>query len=90
MIALARTHPDKLGLPFGHWSLDRLIEHLHQTEHIYVSRASWRGFFKPKACAGIKRRAISPSDLTPSLWKKGGNSQLLYPATCPNPCALFR
>ena len=39
MIALARTHPDKLGLPFGHWSLDRLIEYLHQTEHIYVSRA---------------------------------------------------
>ena len=39
MIALARTHPDKLGLPFGHWSLDRLIEYLHQKEHLYVSRA---------------------------------------------------
>ena len=39
MIALARTHPDKLGLPFGHWTLDRLVVYLHQTEQINVSRA---------------------------------------------------
>ena len=39
MIALARTDPDKLGLPFGHWTLDRLVDYLHNNDQIGVSRA---------------------------------------------------
>jgi len=39
MIALARTDPDKLGLSFGHWTLDRLVDYLHNNDQIGVSRA---------------------------------------------------
>ena len=39
MIAAARTHPQKVGLPFGHWTLDRLVEYLHKNEQIGISRA---------------------------------------------------
>ncbi len=39
MIAVARTQPQKLGLPFGHWTLDRLVEYLHKHEQIGISRA---------------------------------------------------
>jgi transposase len=39
MIAVARTHPQKLGLPYGHWSLNRLVEYIHAEYHIGISRA---------------------------------------------------
>ena len=39
MIAVARTHPDKLGLPFGHWSLNRLVTYLGEKCHLTISRA---------------------------------------------------
>jgi hypothetical protein len=39
MIAVTRTHPQKLGLPYGHWSLNRLVEYLHSAYQIGISRA---------------------------------------------------
>jgi transposase len=39
MIAVARTHPQKLGLPYGYWSLNRLVEYLHAVHQIGISRA---------------------------------------------------
>lgn len=39
MIALARTDPQKLGLPFGHWTLDRLVAYLREKDQIGISRA---------------------------------------------------
>lgn len=39
MIAVARTHPQKLGLPYGHWSLNRLVEYIHAEYQIGISRA---------------------------------------------------
>ena len=38
MIAIARTHPNTLEQPFGHWTLDRLGEYLRAHHHIGVSR----------------------------------------------------
>jgi transposase len=39
MIALARTHPQGVGLPFGYWTVRRLATYLNQVEHIRISRA---------------------------------------------------
>lgn len=39
MIAVARTQPQKLGLPFGHWTLDRLVAYLRPHYQIGISRA---------------------------------------------------
>ena len=39
MIALVRTDPQKLGLPFGHWTLDRLVAYLREKDQIGISRA---------------------------------------------------
>lgn len=39
MIVLARNDPDKLDLPYGHWTLDRLVEQLQARNQIAVSRA---------------------------------------------------
>jgi transposase len=39
LIATARTHPHALGLPFGHWTLDRLVVYVHEQLRIGISRA---------------------------------------------------
>jgi transposase len=39
VIALARTDPQKLGLPFGHWTLDRLVAYLRENDQVGISRA---------------------------------------------------
>ncbi len=39
MIALARTHPDGLGLAFGRWTLSRLTEYINRQLGITISRA---------------------------------------------------
>ena len=39
MIALARTDPQKHGLPFGHWTLDRMVAYLRENDQLGISRA---------------------------------------------------
>jgi transposase len=39
IIALARTHPDQLGLAFGRWTLSRLTEYINSQLGITISRA---------------------------------------------------
>ena len=72
MIALARTHPDKLGLPFGHWSLDRLIEHLHQTEHIYVSRAQLARILQAEGLRWYQEKSYFTERPDPQFVEKRG------------------
>jgi transposase len=39
MVITAKTSPEQLGLPFGYWSLRRLVDYLHQQKGLAVSRA---------------------------------------------------
>jgi transposase len=39
MIAAARTHPQKAGRPYSHWTLSRLVEYVNQELGIPISRA---------------------------------------------------
>jgi transposase len=39
LLATARTLPTALGLPYGYWTLDRLVEYAHTTLAIPISRA---------------------------------------------------
>ena len=72
MIALARTHPDKLGMPFGHWSLDRLIEHLHQKEHIYVSRAQLARILQAEGLRWYQEKSYFTERPDPQFVEKRG------------------
>lgn len=38
-LAIAQTVPQQLGLAFGYWSLDRLVEYINQQLGIPISRA---------------------------------------------------
>ena len=39
MIAAARTHPQKAGRPYSHWTLSRLVEYVNRELDIPISRA---------------------------------------------------
>lgn len=39
MIAAARTHPQKAGRPYSHWTLSRLVEYVNKELSIPISRA---------------------------------------------------
>lgn len=39
LVALARTHPQQLGLAFGQWSLERMTEYAHDVLGIAISRS---------------------------------------------------
>lgn len=39
LLAVAQTHPQQLGLSFGHWTLDRLVHYAHEQLAISISRS---------------------------------------------------
>ena len=39
MIAASLTKPDDLGLPFGSWTLDRLVAYLYEVKGIAIKRS---------------------------------------------------
>ncbi len=39
VIQTALTHPDGLGLPFGHWTLDRLVAYLSEEKGVRMGRS---------------------------------------------------
>jgi transposase len=39
LLAIAQTHPQQLGLRFGHWTLDRLVHYAHEQLAITSSRS---------------------------------------------------
>jgi transposase len=39
LIAVAQTRPDQLELPYGYWTLDRLLEYAHRELHLLISRS---------------------------------------------------
>ncbi|MEO8395539.1 MAG: helix-turn-helix domain-containing protein [Chloroflexota bacterium] len=39
MVMIAKTKPEQLGLEFGHWTLDRLVEYVNTVLSIPISRS---------------------------------------------------
>lgn len=39
MVLTAKTKPEQLGMAFGHWTLDRLVEYVNQQLGIAISRS---------------------------------------------------
>lgn len=74
MIALARTDPDKLGLPFGHWTLDRLVEYLHNNDQIAVSRAQLARILQAEGLRWYQEKTYFTERPDPQFVEKRGPS----------------
>lgn len=74
MIALARTDPDKLGLPFGHWTLDRLVDYLHNNDQIGVSRAQLARILQAEGLRWYQEKTYFTERPDPQFVEKRGPS----------------
>ena len=72
MIALARTDPDKLNLPYGHWSLDRLVEQLRERNQIAVSRAQLSRILKAEGLRWYQEKTYFTERPDPQFVEKRG------------------
>jgi transposase len=72
MIALARTHPDKLNLPYGHWTLDRLVEQLKARNQIAVSRAQLARILKAEGLRWYQEKSYFTERPDPQFVEKRG------------------
>ena len=74
MIALARTDPDKLGQPFGHWTLDRLVDYLHNNDQIGVSRAQLARILQAEGLRWYQEKTYFTERPDPQFVEKRGPS----------------
>ncbi len=72
IIALARTDLDKLGLPYGHWSLDRLVEQLRDRNQIAVSRAQLSRILKAEGLRWYQEKTYFTERPDPQFVEKRG------------------
>ena len=72
MIATARTHPDALDLPFGYWSLDRLVEYLSSTHNIGVSRVQLSRILKAEGLRWYQEKVYFSERPDPQFAEKRG------------------
>ncbi len=74
MIALVRTNPDKLGLPYGHWTLDRLVDYLHGNYQIGVSRAQLARILQAEGLRWYQEKTYFTERPDPQFVEKRGPS----------------
>jgi transposase len=72
VIALARTDPQKLGLPFGHWTLDRLVAYLREKDQLGISRAQLARVLKAEGLRWYQEQVYFTERPDPQFVKKRG------------------
>lgn len=74
MIATARTHPQKLGLPFGHWSLRHLVKYLNEELGIGISRAQLARVLEEEGLRWYQEKTYFTERPDPQFAEKRGPS----------------
>ena len=72
VIALARTDPQKLGLPFGHWTLDRLVAYLWEKDQLGISRAQLARVLKAEGLRWYQEQVYFTERPDPQFVEKRG------------------
>lgn len=72
MIALARSDPQKLGLPFGHWTLDRMVAYLREHDQVGISRAQLARVLKAEGLRWYQEQVYFTERPDPQFVEKRG------------------
>jgi transposase len=72
VIALARTDPQKLGLPFGNWTLDRLVAYLRENDQVSISRAQLARVLKAEGLRWYQEQVYFTERPDPQFVEKRG------------------
>jgi transposase len=85
LIATARTHPDALGLPFGHWTLDRLVVYAHEQLGIAISRAQLARVLEAEGLRWYQEQTYFSERPDPQFAQKRGPSSPSTKRRLPTP-----
>jgi transposase len=80
MIAIALTKPDALGLPFGHWTLDRLEVYLNEERGIAIKRSRINELLQAEGLRWRKEEHWFGERVDPDFAKKRGSSPRSTPS----------
>jgi transposase len=74
MIATARTHPQTLGRPFGHWTLDRLVVYVNEELGIPISRSQLGAVLTAEGLKWYQEKTYFTERPDPQFAEKRGRS----------------
>lgn len=74
LVVTAKTHPKQLGLPFGSWTLDRLVEYSHDQLHIPISRAQLARLLEAEGLKWYQEKTYFTARPDPQFAEKRGPS----------------
>lgn len=83
VIEAALTKPDELGLPFGAWTLDRLVAYLSEKKDIKMSRSRMSEIFRNEGLRWRQQEGWFGQRVDPDFAQKRGSSNGSIP-TRPN------
>lgn len=72
MVLTAKTKPDQLGLVFGHWTLDRLVEYVNRTLNIPISRSQLAEVLQQEGLKWYQEKTYFTESPDPQFVEKRG------------------
>jgi transposase len=72
MIATARTRPEKLGLDFGHWTLNRLVEYVNEQLGVPISRSQLGEVLRAEGLRWYQEKTYFTESPDPQFAEKRG------------------
>jgi transposase len=90
MVLVAKTHPQQLGLPFGHWTLDRLVEYVNKQLNIPVSRSQLGDILTQEGLKWYQEKTYFTESPDPQFVEKGGDCDTVSDTAGGHACYLRR
>ena len=72
VVVTAKTKPEQLGLPFGHWTLDRLVAYVNATLHIPMSRSQLAQLLRQEGLKWYQEKTYFTDSPDPQFVEKRG------------------
>ena len=72
LLATAQTHPQHLGLSFGHWTLDRLVNYAHEQLGITISRSQLALVLRQEGLRWYQEKTYFTERVDPHFAEKRG------------------
>jgi len=83
VLPIALTRPDELGLPFGSWTLDRLVAYLNEEKGIPIKRSRLSELFRHEGLRWRQQEGWFGERVDPDFATKRGRSKPSTPALQP-------
>lgn len=72
IVLAAKTHPEQLGMAFGHWTLDRLVEYVNTAFNMPISRSQLAEVLKQEGLKWYQEKTYFTESPDPQFVEKRG------------------